>query len=82
MGKRTATGNWKRTERKAPEPMVVVGFGKAELADLMGVDMKERLIEAFQKQWPPVYRRASACTEDEIQMFSELTNYIAGQAAK
>lgn len=82
MGKKTPTGNWKRTKKAAPEPMVVVGFGKSELADLMGVDVEERLIEAFQKQWPPVYRRASACTEDEIQMFSELTTFIARMAAK
>jgi hypothetical protein len=82
MGKKTPTGNWKRAEKAMPEPMVVVGFGKHELADLMGEDMEERILEAFQKQWPPIYRRASACTEDEIKMFSELTNFIARVAAR
>lgn len=69
-------------KNKVPEPMVVVGFGQADLADLMGEDKEERLTEAFTKQWPPRYRRASICTEEEIELFKELTTLITQAAAK
>ena len=81
MGKRTPAGNWKRAEKPTPEPMVVVGFGGADLADLMGEDREERLTEAFTKQWPPRYRRASTCTSDDIALFSELTKLVTKLAA-
>lgn len=72
----------KNKDRRPPEPMVVVGFGKYELADLMGEDKMERLTEAFRKQWPPHYRRASACTPEEIELFKELTTLIMRETAK
>lgn len=68
--------------QRPPEPMVVVGFGKHSLADLLGVDHIERLTEAFQKQWPPHYRRASACTPEEIELFKELTAILSKAATR
>ena len=72
----------KKADRRPPEPLVVVGFGKYELADLMGEDKIERLTEAFQKQWPPHYRRVSACTPEQIELFKELTTLLTREAAK
>lgn len=72
----------KKADKRPNEPLVVVGFGKYDLADLLGVDHIERLTEAFQKQWPPHYRRASACTPEEIELFKELTAILAKAATK
>ena len=85
MGKKTPTGNWKRTEKTRPEPLVLVGFGKHDLADLWkfkDTDDEEKLVtEPFEKGWPPRYRRASACTPEEIKTFSEFTNFITNVVA-
>jgi len=88
VGKKTPTGSWKREtnrERNRPEPMILVGFGKHNLADLWkfkDTDDEEKLItEPFEKGWPPRYRRASACTPEEIQTFSEFTNFITNVVA-
>jgi hypothetical protein len=72
----------KKADKRPDEPLVVVGFGKADLADLLGEDHIERLTEAFQKQWPPRYRRASLCTADEIELFKELTAILSKAVAK
>lgn len=89
MGKKTPTGNWKRDTsrtRKMPEPLVLVGFGKHELADMIqfiDTDNEERLVsEPFEKGWPPRYRRASACTQAEIDNFRTFTNFITNVVAK
>jgi hypothetical protein len=86
MGKKTAPGNWKRVEKKTAEPVVLVGFGKYDLVDLMkykDTDDEEKLVsEPFEKGWPPRYRRASACTQEEIQTFSEFTNFITNVVAQ
>lgn len=63
-------------------PPVLVGFGKYELADLMGVDKLERISEAFVKQWPPWYRPARMCTKEDIELFQEFTAFITEVAAK
>lgn len=85
MGKRTPTGNWKRAEKTTPEPLVLVGFGKYDLIDLWkfkDTDDEEKLItEPFEKGWPPRYRRASACTQEEIDTFSKFTNFITNVVA-
>jgi hypothetical protein len=85
VGKKTPTGNWKRAEKKTPEPMVLVGFGKHDLVDLMKLkdtDDEEKLVsEPFAKGWPPRYIRASAATPEEIKTFSEFTNFITNVVA-
>lgn len=85
MGKRTPAGNWKRAEKTRPEPLVLVGFGKHDLADLWkfrDTNDEEKLVsEPFEKGWPPRYRRASACTTEEIRIFSEFTNFITNVIA-
>jgi len=85
VGKRTPAGNWKRAEKTRPEPLVLVGFGKHDLADLWkfrDTNDEEKLVsEPFEKGWPPRYRRASACTTEEIRIFSEFTNFITNVIA-
>ena len=83
MGKKTPTGNWSRStnkQRRAPQPLVLVGFGKYSLIDLMkyrDTDDEDKLVtEPFEKGWPPVYRRADICTEEEINTFKEFTTFI------
>lgn len=72
----------KKADRRPAEPTVLVGFGKHDLADLMGEDYEERLTEAFQKQWPPRYRRLSACTKEDVELFQELTAILSKAATK
>lgn len=90
MGNKTPTGNWKREtnrqRRGGPEPLVLVGFGKYDLADMIkfiDTDNEERLVtEPFQKGWPPRYRRASACTQEEIENFRKFTTFITNVVAQ
>lgn len=90
MGKKTPTGNWKREtnrqRRGMPEPLVLVGFGKHDLADMIDfidTDNEERLVsEPFEKGWPPRYRRASACTEQEIANFKKFTIFMTQVVAQ
>ena len=63
MGKKTPTGNWKREtnrQRRMPEPLVLVGFGKHDLADMIDfidTENEERLIsEPYETGWPPSYK--------------------------
>lgn len=79
-GKRNQTNRERREAMGGP--MVLVGFGKHDLADLMGVDMEERITEAFMKQWPPRYRRASICSPEDIELFKEFTAFITKAAAQ
>ena len=72
----------KNRDPRPNEPLVVVGFGKYELADLLGEDHIERLTEAFMKQWPAHYRRASCCTKEEIELFKELTAILSKAVTK
>ena len=89
MGNKTTNGNWKRDTnrtRRIPEPMVLVGFGKHDLADMieyLDTDNEDRLItEPFEKGWPPRYRKASACTEQEIANFKKFTNFMTNVIAE
>ena len=89
MGKKTPTGNWKREtnrSRKMPEPLVLVGFGKHDLSDMIDfidTDNEERLVsEPFEKGWPPRYRRVSACSEQEVANFKKFTNFITQVVAQ
>lgn len=72
----------KNRDSRPHEPMIVVGFGKYDLADLLGIDYQERLTEAFQKQWPPVYRRVSSCTQEQIDLFKELTTLLSKEVTE
>lgn len=53
------------------EPMVLVGFGKHELKDLLklrGTPEEDTLLLA-PVNWPARYKRESICDPDEIQDF-------------
>lgn len=83
MGKKTPVGNWKREtnrERNKPEPTVLVGFGKFDLVDFIG--SRDLVNEAFVKGFPPRYRPASRCTEEEINLFKEFTTWLTQESAK
>ncbi len=62
------------------EPMVLVGFGKHDLLDMIewiGTEEEERLLYAPTKySWPPRYRRLEICSEREINAFVTYTNWV------
>ena len=89
MGNKTPTGGWVRStnkSRRQPEPVVLVGFGKHDLVDMIefiDTDNEERLVsEPFEKGWPPRYRRASACTEAEVEAFRKFTTFMTQVVAQ
>lgn len=60
------------------DPMVVVGFGKNDLKDLLklrGTDREEELINAPVTS-PGRWRRASICTKEEIEAFKDFAIWI------
>ena len=63
------------------EPMILVGFGKHDLGDLMkliGTEEEEKLVLAPTKySWPPRYRRSSICTAIEMQTFKEYIEHMS-----
>ncbi len=66
--------------QRQSEPVVLVGFGKHDLASFIGYP--EFVNEAFVKQWPPHYRRQSICTSEEIETFREFTTWLTELSAK
>ena len=63
-----------------PEPLVLMGFGKHDLASFIGYP--ELVNEAFVKCWPPRYRRQSICTPEEVELFKEFTTWLTQEATK
>lgn len=83
MGDKTYVKQTARERKDAlKSPLVLVGFGKYDLADLMGVDKHERISEAFVKNWPPHYRPARMCSQEDIELFKEFTTFITEVTAK
>jgi len=68
-------------DRNKPEPgqgLVLVGFGKHSLKDMMGwvdTEQEEDLAFAF-KKWPPVYRREEICSEGDIKAACQYLAYL------
>lgn len=62
--------------------MILVGIGKYNLKDLLEqaaatLEGHQILLEAFDKyHWPPRYRRASACSPEEVEAFSTYVNWV------
>ncbi len=60
--------------------MVLVGFGKHDLLDMIewiGTEEEERLLYAPTKySWPPRYRRLEICSEREINAFVTYMNWV------
>lgn len=60
---------------KKQEDLVLVGFGKHDLCDMLkwiGTEKETDLVEAVNpktKGWPPVYRRVDLCSEKEKVAF-------------
>jgi len=64
---------------KRNEPLVLVGFGKYSLVDLMKFSETdpEGVIEAPGRGGIPRWRRVSVCTEEEISIFREYASWMA-----
>ena len=63
---------------KYQEPMVLVGFGKQDLKDILykiGTDEEEELVYAPTRS-PPRYRRKSICTTEDIEAFMTYGRFI------
>lgn len=89
MGKHTPTGAWKRTlnkDKRREEPVVLVGFGKHDLKDLIkfiDTDDEEKLVaEPFEKGWPPRFRRVSLCTKEDVEVFRIFTTFMTNVIAQ
>ena len=68
----------KEQEEERKQGMVLVGFGKYKLSDMMkwvDTEQEEDLAKAFVK-WPPVYRREGICTQSEIQASLQYLAFI------
>lgn len=67
---------------KPKEPVVLVGIGKHNLRELLdqaltSLEGEKTLLEAFDvHHWPPRYRAASSCSEQEIETFGEYVNWV------
>jgi hypothetical protein len=62
----------------ARDGLVLVGFGKHKLADMMGwidTDREMELLVAF-KKWGPVYREQAACEPEDIQTAVLFLKYL------
>ena len=60
------------------EGLVLVGFGKHKLPDMlkwMGTDKEEDLARAFIK-WPPVYRREEICSTEDMKAALQYLAYL------
>ena len=60
------------------EGLVLVGFGKHKLKDMMEwIDTPKEidLLTAF-KKWPPVYREQTACELEDVQMAVDFMAYL------
>ncbi len=71
-----------RKAKAKSEPMVPIAFGNHPLKDLMAkkdtMDGEERLMSAIdQHHWPPVYRRVSICSIEDVELFQEYLAWVA-----
>ena len=68
---------------KAQESLILVGIGKYDLKELLekaadSLEGQKILLEAFDRfHWPPRYRRASVCTEEEITSVLTYVNWVS-----
>ena len=68
-----------KVEEIPKETLVLVGFGKYPLEEVMGWIGTEREIDAIQAsvKWPPVYRELRICDQKEVQRFIKYTEWIS-----
>lgn len=71
-----------RKTKARSEPMVLVAFGNHTLKELMAkkdtMDGEERLMTVIdEKHWPPVYRRVSICSIEDVELFQEYLAWVA-----
>jgi len=64
--------------RRPEEGLILVGFGKHNLKDMLewrDTEKEQDLAEAF-KKWPPVYRREDICNQEEIKAACQYLAYL------
>jgi hypothetical protein len=67
-----------RVPKSSDEGMVLVGFGKNNLIDMLewqDTDKEQDLAEAFVK-WPPIYRREDICSQAEVKAACQYLAYL------
>jgi hypothetical protein len=65
-------------QEQAKDGLVLVGFGKHKLADMMkwiDTDREMELLLAF-KRWPPVYREQRACEAGDVETAVAFLTYL------
>ena len=67
--------------RKPKEPLVLVGFGRYDLMNLMSdtgaPEGEQLLLDAISRfHYPPRYRRLSICTKEEVTSFQDYLRWI------
>ena len=70
-----------RKEKEREEPTVLVAFGKHSLKELMDNRHTDKgeydlMGAADVHHWPPVYRRVSACSVDDVKLFQEYIVWV------
>lgn len=70
-----------RREKERAEPKVLVGFGKHSLKDLMAEKDTDKgewdlMGAADVHHWPPVYRRVSICSVEDVKLFQEYLVWV------
>ena len=71
-----------RKAKERSEPLVLIAFGNHTLKSLMEkkdtMEGEERLMAAIdQHHWPPVYRRVSICSIEDVELFQEYLAWVA-----
>lgn len=69
---------YKHTKSPKDEGMVLVGFGKHDLSEILAWFGTPREIDALKASllWPPRWRRESGCTQEEKERFVQYTETI------
>lgn len=71
-----------RKAKARSEPLVLIAFGNHPLKDLMAKkdtdEGEERLMTVIdQHHWPPVYRKVSICSIEDVEIFQEYLAWVA-----
>lgn len=66
--------------KKPQEPLVLVGFGKHDLVDMLEwrgtVKEKDLYGAIYPHHWPPRWRAQTSCSEAETQAFLEYLRWL------
>jgi hypothetical protein len=68
-----------KMEEIPKDTLILVGFGKHSLEDVMGWIGTEREIDALEAsiKWPPRYRELRICDKEDVERFMKYTEYVS-----